>query len=101
MNARKIKTINITAKEWFDTVNGNSYFSAEVIINFGKKNSTSLKIPYQYGYGEHYRDVAFREIKKQLGCFRKYSIYWRAYQDYNIIDRSIIYENCKLGDIKQ
>ena len=94
MNARKIKTVDVTAKEWFDKVNGNSYFSAEVTINFGMENSTTLNLPYQYGYGEHYRDMAFQEIKEQLGCFRKYNSYWKAYQDYKIIDRSIKQENC-------
>ena len=94
MKANKIKTVDITAKEWFDKVNGNSYFSAEVIINFGMENSITLNVPYQYGYGEHYKDMAFQEIKKQLKCFKKYRHYRNAYQDYNIIDRSIKHENC-------
>ena len=94
MDARKIKTVDVTAKEWFDKVNGNSYFSAEVTINFGMENSTTLNLPYQYGYGEHYRDMAFQEIKEQLGCFRKYGSYWKAYRDYKIIDRSMKQENC-------
>jgi hypothetical protein len=38
----KIKTIDITALEWFDKVNGNSYFSATVTLNFGMKDQKIL-----------------------------------------------------------
>lgn len=94
MRAKKIKTVDITAKEWLDKVNGNRYFSAEVTINFGMKNSTTLNIPYQNGYGDHYRDVSFQEIKKQLSCFGKYDHYWQAYRDHSIIDRSTKHKHC-------
>ena len=100
MKARKIKTVDITAKEWFDKDNGNSYFSAVVTINFGKKDSKTLALPFQYGYGEQYKDTAFQEIKEQLGCFKKYNTYWRAYKDYNIIDRSFKHENCLKRELK-
>jgi hypothetical protein len=100
MNARKIKTVDITAKEWFDKINGNSYFSAIITINFGMKNSKTLYVPFQYGYGEHYRDMAFQEIKKQLGCFKNHDRYWNAYQSYNIIDRSFKHENCLKREVK-
>ena len=99
MKAREIKTIDVTAKEWLDKVNGNRYFSAEVTINYGTEGSTTLKLPFQYGYGEHYRDMAFEEIQEQLGCFKKYKSYWRAYQAYNISDRSIKHENCLKRDL--
>lgn len=48
------KTIDIQAKTWFDKVNGNSYFAANVTINFGMENETSFKLPLQYGYGDQY-----------------------------------------------
>ena len=73
MKASKIKTIDITAKEWFDKINGNSYFSAEVIINYNLKNTITINLPFQYGYGDHYKDVTFQEIKKELNCFKKYN----------------------------
>ena len=49
-----MKTITIRAKEWFDKTNGNSYFSARIYAD--DKHIATL--PYQYGYGEHYVDMA-------------------------------------------
>ena len=34
----KVKTIDVQVKEWFDKVNGNSYFAGIITINFGMKN---------------------------------------------------------------
>jgi len=42
-----IKTLDIQAKEWFDKVNGNSYFSAQVTINFGMPDEKTLYAPLQ------------------------------------------------------
>lgn len=58
----KIKTIDINAKQWFDKVNGNSYFSAIVTVNYGLKNETSISLPFQYGYGDHYKYEAFKAL---------------------------------------
>ena len=54
----KIKTIDVNAKEWFDRVNGNSYFSGTIIINYGMKDQTELTMPFQYGYGDMYMQIA-------------------------------------------
>ena len=48
------KTIDINGKEWFDKVNGNSYFSAEATVNFGMEDERTFKVPFQYGYGDSY-----------------------------------------------
>jgi hypothetical protein len=60
----KIKTIDIQAKEWFDKVNGNSYFSAITTINYGMEDAVQIKLPFQYGYGDHYQDMAFDALEK-------------------------------------
>jgi hypothetical protein len=52
--------IEIEAKEWFDRVNGNSYFSAVVILD----DEQILEMPFQYGYGDHFIDMAFKELEK-------------------------------------
>ena len=44
MKTLKIKTIDIQAKEWFDKVNGNSYFSANVTINYGHENQKNIRL---------------------------------------------------------
>ncbi len=97
MKTRQIKTIDVNAKEWFDKLNGNSYFNAEIIINFGLKNNRIITLPFQYGYGDHYRHMAFEAIKKELNCFKVIDCkisYWRAYEKYNIIARHNLKTNC-------
>jgi hypothetical protein len=57
------KTIDVNAKEWFDKVNGNSYFSAEIVINYGQPDAQTIVLPFQYGYGDAYIYAALRELK--------------------------------------
>lgn len=58
----KIKTIDINALEWFIRGAGNSYFAATITMNFGMKDAKSILLPFQYGYGDHYLDMAMREL---------------------------------------
>jgi len=97
----KIKTIDVNAKEWFDKVNGNSYFSAHVTINFGMKDQTGFYMPFQYGYGNHYEDMAFKELIKKgfIKTNDKYHSRWQYYQDNNIIYRHSKQENCRKRDL--
>ena len=50
----KVKTIDVNAKEWFDRINGNSYFSGTVTVNFGMKDQKEFVMPAQYGYEDQY-----------------------------------------------
>jgi hypothetical protein len=59
-----MKTLDIQAKEWFDRANGNSYFSAQITIDFGYKSQKTIYIPFEYGYGDHYLDMAFQKLVK-------------------------------------
>ena len=54
----KTKTKDIQAKEWFDKVNGNSYFSGIITVDFGLETEKTFKMPFQYGYGSQYESVA-------------------------------------------
>lgn len=98
----KIKTIDIQAKEWFDKTYGNSYFAAIISINYGLKNERTYKMPFQYGYGDHYRDMAFKllqengEVKNQ----ERNLSYWRYYDDNKIIARHSKKENCLQRELK-
>ena len=98
----KIKTVDVTAFEWFDKVNGNSYFAGYVCINFGMDNQRTYTMPFQYGYGDHYRQMAFEllqnenEIPSQDGLTSD----WRYYQEHNIIVRYVKHENCKKRELK-
>ena len=78
----KIKTIDIIAKEWFDKVNGNSYFSAIVEINFNMKDSKVIEIPFQYGYGDSYRYSALEAMDKAKWLPVKY----RGHSDFGSLN---------------
>ena len=53
--------ITIIGRRWFDRINGNTYFSAVGIIN----GNEVVKIPFEYGYGDHYSDRIFTEMEKK------------------------------------
>ena len=89
----KIKTIDINAYEWFDKINGNSYFSAVVDINYKLKSWISLKLPFQYGYGDHYIGESFSALVIELGIKTDLSC-WRFCEKNNIILRTNKEENC-------
>lgn len=63
----KIKTIDVITRQWFDRINGNTYFSARITVNFGMKNELTITMPFQYGYGS-YEYEAFSELIKQPFC---------------------------------
>ena len=49
MKLSELKTIDIVAKQWRDTINGNSYFSSKVTLNYGMNNEKIIELPFQYG----------------------------------------------------
>lgn len=106
MTQTQIKTIDINAKEWFDKVNGNSYFSAVVSLNYGMDESEQIFLPFQYGYGSHYVDMAAEELDK-LGyiSLEKYENgsrepLWRYCDNHKIILRTSKKENCLKKEVK-
>lgn len=96
----KIKTIDLSALEWFDKVNGNSYFAGKVIINYGADNQTTLPIAYQYGYGDQYQYEALKAIKKALGIHTDINSLWRFCGSHKIILRSQK-RRAKLAELKE
>jgi len=98
------KTIDINAKEWFDKINGNSYFSGTITLNYGMNNEETFLMPFQYGYGSSYEC----EAQKTLNQFNKISTNFIEYQslysyckDNNIIYRSNIKRNSLKRELKQ
>jgi len=67
-----VKTIDITALEWFDKVNGNSYFAAKICVNAGLKSEINTTLDFQYGYGDHYIDMAFKHLEN-LNIIKAYA----------------------------
>ncbi len=54
--------LQIQTKEWFDKVNGNTYFSAEVYLGM----DLIIILPFQYGYSGA-RDAVERKLAKHFG----------------------------------
>ena len=95
----KIKTIDVNAREWFDKVNGNSYFSGNVTLNFGMKSQKSFDMPFQYGYGSHYIDMASNLLSKEGMVKPNGESFWRYCKDNKIILRTSKQENCKKREL--
>lgn len=95
----KIKTIDIQAKQWHDKVNGNSYFSGKVIVNYGMKNEKTFPMPFQYGYGEAYIQEAAAKLR-DVGTEIPFYAFTRFCRENRIILRSNIEKNCLKRDVK-
>jgi hypothetical protein len=59
-NTKKTNKIIITAKEWFDKINGNSYYAVKIEL----ENET-LFIPFSYGYEQAYLYAAIKLLIKE------------------------------------
>lgn len=95
-----IQTIDITAKEWFDKSAGNSYFSARVVLNFQLPGELSFELPFQYGYGDHYKDMVMRElINRKLISADDRTALWRYCDENNIVLRCNKIERCLKRDV--
>jgi hypothetical protein len=58
-----MKTLDINAREWFDKINGNSYFSGEIVVDYGLPTYQKYFMPFQYGYGDYYLWEAINTLK--------------------------------------
>lgn len=59
MSKRKVRSITVIGRKWFDSANGNTYHTTRVLVN-GEVFGTS---EMQYGYGDHYIQSAAEMIK--------------------------------------
>jgi hypothetical protein len=57
-----------------------------------------FRLPFQYGYGDHFIDMAQEEIEKQLNIKIDSSL-WRYCEDNNIILRTDKKTNCLKKDV--
>lgn len=91
--------IEVQAKEWFDKVNGNSYFSVKVYLD----DKSVATLPFQYGYGSHYEDQAKQALKdtfKGMGIeYGEYDALFRICNDNNIKLVSYKQEKCLKRDV--
>lgn len=103
----KVKTINIQAKEWFDKVNGNSYFAGTVTVNYGMKTAKIFEMPFQYGYGSQYEQEAKQILMNEgligfndYGKNGKHPLSNHELRELGIIVRSNIQRGCLKRDLK-
>lgn len=96
----KIKTIDIQAKDWFDKINGNSYFSAAIILNYKMNNEKTINLPFQYGYGDQYIQES-KAVLTQLNYISPVHMQslWRYCEENDIILRTVKHKNCKKKDL--
>lgn len=93
----KVKTIDINCLEWFDKVNGNSYFAGTVTVNHGMPDAKEFKMPFQYGYGDSYRHAALNTLIKEglIDTDKEYKL-----RDQGIVIRGNIQRGCKKRELK-
>lgn len=99
-----VKTIDVNSMEWFDRINGNSYFSATVTVNFGMEGQCKILLPFKYGYGDYYQSVALKALETCGMRLRPDSLplgaLWHV-KDYGVILRTNKVEGCKKRDLFQ
>lgn len=86
--------ILIEGKEYFDKLNGNSYFSSKVYFN----GELAFSLPYQYGYWDSFEFEALKKLK-ELNLISTVEKYKLEEQGYWV--KSIKHENCKKVDVKK
>jgi len=94
----KIKTIDIHAREWFDRINGNRYFSGSVTTDIGTKKEKIWVIPFQYGNNDQYKYKAIR-ILFELKFIPTERIFELENKE-KIIIRANIQKGCKKKEVK-
>ncbi len=83
-----MKTLDINARSWYDKVNGNSYFSAEIVLDYGTETERRYFLPFQYGYGDHYQYETINELKRQKEIDDKISMLYQLRDEKNVIVRA-------------
>jgi hypothetical protein len=59
---KKVRSITIIGRKWFNKSAGNTYCSSDILIN-GKHEQYQ---PIEYGYGSYYEQSAWSWLKKAL-----------------------------------
>jgi hypothetical protein len=97
----KISTIDINALEWFDKVNGNSYFAGTITVNYGTPEAQTFKMPFQYGYGDQYEHEA-GNVLHEAGVIKleERQSLWRYCEENGIILRKNKHTGCKKSELK-
>jgi hypothetical protein len=96
----KIKTIDIQANEYFDKINGNSYFNANIYLNYDSPNRVKIHIPFEYGYNSQYIQTATNKLN-ELKYINTVEPLWWYCRENNITLRTNKQEGFKQRELKQ
>lgn len=55
-----MQSLTIIGRRWFQKSYGNTYNTAQIIVD----GETVAKTPRQYGYGDHYLTIAAQELER-------------------------------------
>jgi len=91
--------VRVRVREWFDKANGNSYFSARVLVG----GELKITLPFQYGYGEHGLDEAMKALSNladypDMAVIRQAP--WRYCEENKMKLEYYKEENCLQRDVK-
>jgi hypothetical protein len=90
-NMNKIQYV-ANACRWFDRVNGNTYHSVSITRT---EDGAQVLVPWQYGYGDSYRQTALLAMAEEKWIPKKYTVrgkqgtykklwYWERENNYPI-----------------
>ncbi len=92
-----ITKIEIQAKEWFDKMNGNSYFSGTIQVD-----DKEYLMSFQYGYGEQYEEQAKKLLTEFNVISCEYGQNLRRYcLDNGIEYGALIRTDCKEKELRE
>ena len=54
-----MQTLHISGRRWFERTNGNTYHTAQTIVD----GNPGPSVPFAYGYGDHYLTTAAEALE--------------------------------------
>ncbi len=94
-----IKEVKIHCKKWYDETYGNSYFAAIVTIAHKSGTDKTINLPFQYGYDDHYKDVALNKIRATYAEFpEELGVFWKI-RKYGIACTTIVDDECSKKEL--
>ena len=89
----KIQSITILGRRWFQRSYGNTYFTADILVNGAQVGH----LDRQYGYGDHYVDMA-TEWLEENGYIKRDSEHQPLWQ---LRDRDGFNLVCRATDVER
>lgn len=85
----RVRTVDVYAAEYWDKRAGNTYFSARAVLDFGLPTERTYHVAtFQYGYGDHFVDVAADALKKAGMPIPERTRLWQYCREKKIILRT-------------